>query len=91
MRAVPIEYLTLDIDREGPPVGYLGGRPIPGTVIDTAGQRYRFADLAPRRPNGENRHRRAQSPRVDQYGRDWSILRTVKLRLPVLTASRARR
>jgi hypothetical protein len=53
MRAVPIEYLTLDIDREGPPVGYLGGRPIPGTVIDTAGQRYRFAGLAPRRPNGE--------------------------------------
>jgi hypothetical protein len=53
IRAIPIEYFTLEIDREGPPVGYLGGRPIPGTVIDTAGQHYRFAGLAPRRRNGE--------------------------------------
>lgn len=53
IRDVPIEYFTLDIDREGPPVGYLAGRPIPGTVVDTAGQRYRFAGLAPRRHDGE--------------------------------------
>jgi hypothetical protein len=50
---IPIEYFTLDIDREGPAIGYLGGRPIPGTVIDIAGQHYRFAGLAPRRSDGE--------------------------------------
>ena len=50
---VPIEYFTLEIRREGPPIGYLGGRPIPGTVVDVAGQRYRYAGLAPRRRDGE--------------------------------------
>jgi hypothetical protein len=49
---VPIEYFTLDIRREGPPIGYLGGRPIAGTVVDTGGQRYRYAGLAPRRRDG---------------------------------------
>lgn len=53
IKGVPIDYFTLDIDREGPPIGYLGGRPIPGIVTDTAGQRYRFAGLAPRRRAGE--------------------------------------
>lgn len=50
---VPIEYFTLDIDSAGQVIGYLGGEPIPGTVVDTQGQRYRYAGLAPRRSDGE--------------------------------------
>ena len=50
---VPIEYFTLDIDSEGQPIGYLGGQPIPGTVVDTQGQHYCYAGLAPRRSDGE--------------------------------------
>jgi len=50
---IPSEYFTLEIDREGPAIGYLGGRPIPGTVVDIAGQRYRFAGVAPRRGDGQ--------------------------------------
>lgn len=50
---VPIDYFTLEIRREGPPIGYLGGRPIPETVVDVAGQHYRYAGLAPRSRDGE--------------------------------------
>jgi hypothetical protein len=50
---IPIEYFTLEIDSEGPPIGYLGGRPIPGTVVDADGQRYRYAGLAPRGRDGQ--------------------------------------
>ena len=53
MTGIPIEYVTLDIDSAGPTIGYLGGEPIAGTVIDTQGQQYRFAGLAPRCSNGE--------------------------------------
>ena len=41
MTGIPIEYVTLDIDSAGPTIGYLGGEPIAGTVIDTRGQQYR--------------------------------------------------
>jgi hypothetical protein len=50
---VPVEYFTLDVDRAGPTIGYLGGQPIAGTVVDYAGQHYRFVGIAPRRSDGE--------------------------------------
>jgi hypothetical protein len=49
---IPLDYVTLDVDSEGPTIGYLGGEPIAATVIDRAGQQYRFAGLAPRRRDG---------------------------------------
>jgi hypothetical protein len=50
---IPIEYFMLEIDSEGPPIGYLGGQPIPGTVVDIDGQRYSYAGLAPRGRDGK--------------------------------------
>jgi len=44
---IPIDYVTLDVDRAGPTIGYLGGWPIAGTVVDRAGQQYRYAGLVP--------------------------------------------
>jgi hypothetical protein len=49
---IPIDYVTLDVDCAGPTIGYLGGWPIAGTVIDRGGQQYRFVGLAPRRRDG---------------------------------------
>jgi len=49
---IPIDYVTLDVDRAGPTIGYLGGWPIAGTVVDRAGQQYRYAGLAPRHRDG---------------------------------------
>jgi hypothetical protein len=53
MRSLPTEYYILgNVGLEGPVVGYLADRPIPGTVVDRSGNRYHYAGLAPRRRDG---------------------------------------
>ena len=47
-RSLPVEYYVLDVDSEGAVVGYIGERPVPGTVVDRSGHSYRYAGLAPR-------------------------------------------
>jgi hypothetical protein len=50
---LPVEYFILSgLHGEGPAIGYLGGRPICGTMVDGGGKRYRYAGMAPRRRDG---------------------------------------
>ena len=50
---LPIEYYILgNLAVEGPAVGYLAGRPIPGTVVAPSGYRYHYVGLAPRCRDG---------------------------------------
>ena len=53
LRNMPVEYFLLgNPSAVGPVVGYLAGRPIPETVVDDSGHRYRYAGVAPRRRDG---------------------------------------
>jgi hypothetical protein len=51
-RRIPLAYYVLDVDTEGPPIGYLDGRPIPASVVDRAGLHYSYTGLAPRHRDG---------------------------------------
>jgi hypothetical protein len=51
-RSTPLEYYILDVESEGPAIGYLNGLPIPATVVDRAGHHYTYAGLAPRFQDG---------------------------------------
>ena len=51
-RSIPLAYYVLDVESEGPAIGYLNGQPIPATVVDRDGHRYAYAGLAPRCRDG---------------------------------------
>ena len=51
-RAVPLAYYVLDVEKEGPVIGYLNGQPIAATVVDRDGHSYAYAGLAPRYRDG---------------------------------------
>jgi hypothetical protein len=50
---VPTEYFVLaNLQADGAVIGRLGDQPIPETVIDGNGLRYRYAGVAPRGSDG---------------------------------------
>jgi len=52
-RRLPTEYFVLaNLRSEGTVIGHLAGKPIPETVVDASGHRYRFAGVAPRAADG---------------------------------------
>ena len=51
-KSIPLAYYVLDVESEGPAIGYLNGQPIPATVVDRDGHRYVYAGLAPRCRDG---------------------------------------
>ena len=52
--ARPVDYYVLVEPRaDGPLLGYYDGRPIPDTVVDYWGRRYRYIGVAPRRRGGQ--------------------------------------
>src|SRR5579871_4716975 len=51
-RAVPLGYYVLDVEREGPVIGSLDGKPIAATVVDRDGHTYVYAGLARRFRDG---------------------------------------
>jgi hypothetical protein len=51
-RTLPLGYYVLDVEREGPVIGYLNGQPIAATVVDRDGHAYVYAGIAPRLRDG---------------------------------------
>ena len=51
-RNVPLAYYVLDVETEGPTIGYLNGQPIAAAVVDRDGHRYVYAGLATRCRDG---------------------------------------
>jgi hypothetical protein len=52
-RGLPTEYFILaNLRSEEPTIGHLAGRPIPETVVDAYGHRYRYVGVAPRDADG---------------------------------------
>jgi hypothetical protein len=52
-RSIPFEYFLLPTARpEGPVVGHVRGSPIPASMIDDHGKRYRFVGMARRDSDG---------------------------------------
>ena len=51
-RSIPLAYYILDVESEGPAIGYLNGQPIAATVVDRSGRHYAYAGLAPRCRDG---------------------------------------
>jgi hypothetical protein len=51
-KSIPLAYYVLDVESEGPTIGYLNGHSIPPTVVDRDGHRYAYAGLAPRCRDG---------------------------------------
>jgi hypothetical protein len=51
-RSIPLAYYVLDVESEGPAIGYLNGQPIAATVVDRDGHHYVYAGLAPRCRDG---------------------------------------
>jgi hypothetical protein len=51
-RSIPLAYYVLDVESEGPAIGYLNGQPIAATVVDRDGHDYVYAGLAPRCRDG---------------------------------------
>ena len=52
-RSMPTEYFILaNLQSEGATIGHLAGKPIPETVVDASGHRYRYVGVAPRDADG---------------------------------------
>ncbi|PTE08384.1 hypothetical protein C9427_21695 [Mesorhizobium helmanticense] len=52
-RSPPIEYFILvNLQSDGAIIGHLAGQPIPETVVDASGHRYRYVGVAPRAADG---------------------------------------
>jgi hypothetical protein len=50
---LPTEYFILvNLQFEGMVIGHLAGQPIPETVVDASGLRYRYVGVAPRDSDG---------------------------------------
>lgn len=53
MRSFPTEFLILPrTSDEGPPIGFIGGRPIAEHIVDQWGRRYVYCGLVPRLASG---------------------------------------